>query len=60
MVFVDQYQGVSLYAADVSVSAANNTVVTAAIAEQRLAERVAAIEAKWGATMRDGARRLSP
>lgn len=47
-------------AADVTVDAANNTVVTPALAEQRLAAQVAAIEATWGATMRDGAHRLTP
>jgi hypothetical protein len=47
-------------AADATVDAANNTVVTAAVAEKRLAERVTAIETKWGATMRDGAHRLVP
>ncbi len=48
------------FAADASVDAANNTVVTAAVAEQRLTTQVTAIEAKWGVTMRDGAHRLVP
>jgi hypothetical protein len=48
------------FMADATVDAANNTVVTPALAEQRLAAQVAAIEATWGATMRDGAHRLAP
>jgi hypothetical protein len=48
------------FAADATVDAANNTVVTATVAEQRLAAQITAIETKWGVTMRDGAHRLAP
>lgn len=46
-------------AADASVDAANNTTVTAVVAEQRFADRLAAIEAKWG-PLRDGTPRIAP
>jgi hypothetical protein len=45
--------------ADATVDAGDNVVVTETVAEQRLAERLAAIEAAWGATLRDGAHRLA-
>jgi len=48
------------FAADATVDAADNSVVTEAAAEQRLADRITAIEATWGATFRDGARRITP
>jgi len=48
------------FAADATVDAADNVVVTANVAEQRLADRLTAIEAAWGATLRDGAHRIAP
>jgi hypothetical protein len=48
------------FAADRSVDAAENVTVTEIAAEQRLTERITAIEATWGATLRDGATRLMP
>lgn len=48
------------FAADATVDAANNTIVTPAAAEARLAAQVTAIEATWGATLRDGTHRLAP
>ncbi len=47
------------FTADATVDAADNVVVTEVVAEQRLTERLQAIEAKWGA-LRDGAARLTP
>lgn len=48
------------FTADATVDAGDNNVVDATTAEQRLADRLAAIEAAHGTTMRDGARRLLP
>ncbi|HVK87687.1 MAG TPA: right-handed parallel beta-helix repeat-containing protein [Kofleriaceae bacterium] len=45
------------FTADATVDAANNTTVTETVAEERLAARRTAIEAAWGATLRDGAKR---
>jgi hypothetical protein len=42
-----------------TVAAINNTTVSESLAEQRLAERLAAIEATWGPLF-DNAPRLAP
>lgn len=47
------------FAADATVDAANNTIVDATTAEQRFADRLAAIEATWGPLL-DGAPRIAP
>lgn len=46
--------------ADATVDAGNNVVVAPSVAEQRLTDRLTAIETAWGATLRDGAHRLAP
>lgn len=47
------------FEADATVDAANNTTVSESLAEQRLAERLAAIESTWGPLF-DNAPRLTP
>ena len=43
-----------------TVDQADNTTVDATVAEQRLTDRLTAIETTWGATLRGGAKRLGP
>lgn len=48
------------FTADATVDQADNTTVDMTTAEQRLTAQLGVIEAKWGATLRDGAKRLGP